>query len=1164
MAYFNYRNLDSTEFEALAKDVMERRLGYRLFRYGQGKDNGIDLCDNIQEKHIVVQCKKYQQGSFDSLYSILKKEEKPKVDKMDPRPERYYVFTSLELLPRQKLKILKLFQEYMEGESNIVDGIAICEFFRDEQNHDLISRNIKLFQSFPDNYQKSTDKDPGESLYWKLRARLESERDAHPSFRLMNESYGLDRELLPKGNLLIPVLGRKAEMDEEGDESGTSSPRMLAEYIQESWCASNRKHVTIEGEGGIGKTVALLSLALEPECFPKDVPVIYVPLHRLNRMNYDPGAGKGRLDWFIWSCLKDECRCTDQEVDSFFKRCGQKADEWPRVVLLLDGYNEVLDELKRQVRTEINEWGMRPGVQIITTSRTPWSCGDGFMIIRLRPLDKDTIREYLERTGAQVPGPGDSLWRVIDYPLMLTLYTHISAVQKQAGEGLIAGPVDGTLDMRDVFWQPTNRAGNIIWNYLQKELVRCAGELDVRTEASVMEDCAIAILHTAPYIAWRMAQNEAFSLPMEEDDEGTEEALSSFPCLVRKSLSCLSDAKVWPYQLKRIIKEKDRRRWIRLARDSDSEELFDRAERIERLLLNAVSLFRLREEAGINSSEAGRSSETVEMMHQQFRDGLAAIWLVTRADNINLEKPPMESEYALPKAWRENINYHTLRFTAEMLQEESVQKIWEAGRVYQPEHMSYAYTMLNLMKERSKNNWIDLREKNLEGMDFSIISLSKTVLAGMTLEGAKFSDASFLSDFNNKIQVTLENGTTYLITSDSEELYIELKKNASPQNRIIEILGRVNNRTNICRYGKAVYLDSNDYLYPLESLVSKNVKIDLLHGSYDRCYDFDFSYDGKYIWGRYDDEIIRIWNIKTGHCVNVLRIPKLSTMCIHTLDNTIYADTNGNIVCGNMNGSFSIMYHDVKLKCSQIKWSNDHNLFFVASNMGIYTCDPFSKTCVLCCPCTYPTFNVTKDFLICYNNLNGFYGGYKEGLRGNILTVYKLGSAVKLLDISLYGFQDEDIFSPNQGEMRYSYAPSETSNYFKWFIGSNHKIGKIWCSTDNNSVWYQYDWGNEIIVDEKVEENWKSVNDAPNLTSLEFVLKGSNRHFLAKYNLFACLNEGKITVVKGNKINQAYVRSEDDEFVALNLNVIETDFRNSHLNCTETIKSLLKMNGALL
>ena len=58
-ANFNYRNLESAEFEALAKDVMERLLGRSLYRYGQGKDGGIDLCDDIREKYIDVQCKKF-------------------------------------------------------------------------------------------------------------------------------------------------------------------------------------------------------------------------------------------------------------------------------------------------------------------------------------------------------------------------------------------------------------------------------------------------------------------------------------------------------------------------------------------------------------------------------------------------------------------------------------------------------------------------------------------------------------------------------------------------------------------------------------------------------------------------------------------------------------------------------------------------------------------------------------------------------------------------------------------------------------------------------------------------------------------------------------------------------------------------------------------------
>ena len=120
MVYLDYRNLTPNEFEALAKDVMERRLGCRLFRYAQGGDGGIDLCDDISKKHIVVQCKNYLSGSFNRLYSVLKNEESAKINAMTPRPEQYYVFTSLDLLPGQKKKILNLFREYMTDESWMV------------------------------------------------------------------------------------------------------------------------------------------------------------------------------------------------------------------------------------------------------------------------------------------------------------------------------------------------------------------------------------------------------------------------------------------------------------------------------------------------------------------------------------------------------------------------------------------------------------------------------------------------------------------------------------------------------------------------------------------------------------------------------------------------------------------------------------------------------------------------------------------------------------------------------------------------------------------------------------------------------------------------------------------------------------------------------------
>ncbi|MBR4657191.1 MAG: restriction endonuclease [Oscillospiraceae bacterium] len=154
MSHFNFQNLSPKEFESLAKDVMQRLLGVSLFRYAIGPDGGVDLCDDSRTNRIVVQCKRYR--DYKSLLRVLKAEQQ-KVKKLIPAPEQYYVFTSVELLRGQKIKILDLFQLYMVSEANIIDGIAIEDFFNNPQNYDLIANYKKLFVAYPEGYSKQDE-----------------------------------------------------------------------------------------------------------------------------------------------------------------------------------------------------------------------------------------------------------------------------------------------------------------------------------------------------------------------------------------------------------------------------------------------------------------------------------------------------------------------------------------------------------------------------------------------------------------------------------------------------------------------------------------------------------------------------------------------------------------------------------------------------------------------------------------------------------------------------------------------------------------------------------------------------------------------------------------------------------------------------------------------
>lgn len=90
----NYDNLNDMEFEALCNDIMSRKLGIPLRRFGPGRDGGVDLTDDAAKKNIVVQVKHYRSSTPEQLIRSLKKE-LPKVQQLDP--QQYYICCSRKL-----------------------------------------------------------------------------------------------------------------------------------------------------------------------------------------------------------------------------------------------------------------------------------------------------------------------------------------------------------------------------------------------------------------------------------------------------------------------------------------------------------------------------------------------------------------------------------------------------------------------------------------------------------------------------------------------------------------------------------------------------------------------------------------------------------------------------------------------------------------------------------------------------------------------------------------------------------------------------------------------------------------------------------------------------------------------------------------------------------
>jgi len=139
---FNYSNLNDNEFESLCLDIMDKKLNTSLRKFAKGKDGGIDLIDDIQDKNIMVQVKHYAKTSFSGLLSSLKKEI-DKVTKLNPK--QYYICCSKELTPGNISDIYLLFKDYMSSDKNIISLNEIDNFLHDETNIDILRKHFKLW-----------------------------------------------------------------------------------------------------------------------------------------------------------------------------------------------------------------------------------------------------------------------------------------------------------------------------------------------------------------------------------------------------------------------------------------------------------------------------------------------------------------------------------------------------------------------------------------------------------------------------------------------------------------------------------------------------------------------------------------------------------------------------------------------------------------------------------------------------------------------------------------------------------------------------------------------------------------------------------------------------------------------------------------------------------
>lgn len=121
----SFAALNDHDLELLVADLLAAREGMEFEVFPRGRDLGIDLRgrDAGGELHI-VQVKHYERSSFADLLRAAR-DERAKLEKLDPQPDRYRFITSKELSVVQKGRLVDVLAPYIADPADVIGGTEL-------------------------------------------------------------------------------------------------------------------------------------------------------------------------------------------------------------------------------------------------------------------------------------------------------------------------------------------------------------------------------------------------------------------------------------------------------------------------------------------------------------------------------------------------------------------------------------------------------------------------------------------------------------------------------------------------------------------------------------------------------------------------------------------------------------------------------------------------------------------------------------------------------------------------------------------------------------------------------------------------------------------------------------------------------------------------------
>lgn len=478
----------------------------------------------------------------------------------------------------------------------------------------------------------------------------------------------------------------------------------LAETVYSLW-KTPKPHAVLFGEGGMGKTVSLLRLWHEKLKNKNTGPIpLFIPLHEFN------WASEAEKDGFILKYLARHYlqirELTADLENDLWELCTSPSPGHPKIVLLLDGFNEITTR-KDQLLIDLDLLSTQAqGVQMVIASRFTdiqnYSWASRVQTIELLPLPPETIETYLSQNNLDMP-TDPALRKLFANPMMLSLYS---------GANNIAGKYVGNPRYE---FKSVSSYGELLWNFNEAQLAQLNESSAYDQEEATYQTFLFRVL--VPYLAYQMESAGRYSITSR---------VSNDPQFNFKSLLEVAYVELNTRELVELYPEfEGKRKMLGLGKLVDLDEKEKRAIKVKQYLVDKLRLLVM-------------EGDEFRFQHQNFRDFYAVCHLRSAILFSLLRKE-------LPNALgTKHLPVYLRRLLGEIEGEHYIVPTWQqaSGQLVLPDRVNLLSRLLDrcrIKTPRSESRpselvaqivwniltiWLELR-KTLAGADLSNLDLRK-------------------------------------------------------------------------------------------------------------------------------------------------------------------------------------------------------------------------------------------------------------------------------------------------------------------------------------------------------------------------------------------------------------------------------------------------------